>query len=153
MFKKKTTMVAVVAMITLLTVIAGCGGGGGKRVTGLSPDGVVKTFVNAAKAGKLNEAGLYVSPTSASDPKAIAEFISGDDLKELKKSNVAAVKVVAQSGDYAAVVVTLQQENTFNVTVKPVGLERIKGEWYIVAFDQIYQNAKYGVLAQLLRSI
>jgi len=152
MFKKKTTMVAVAAMITLLFVIAGCGGSG-KRITGLSPEGVVKTFVNAATAGKMNEAGLYVSPSTASDPKAIAEFISGNDLKELKKSNIAAVKVVAQSGNFAAVVVTLQQENTFNITVKPVGLERIDDEWYIVAFDQIYQNAKYGVLAQLLRSI
>jgi len=153
MFKKKTTMVAVVAMVTLLALLAGCGGGGGKRITGLSPDGVVKTFVNAAKVGKLNEASLYVSPTSASDPKAIAEFITGDGLGELKTANLAAVKVVAQSGNYAAVVATLQQENTFKITVKPVGLERIDGEWYIVAFDQIYQNAKYGVLAQLMRGI
>ena len=74
-------------------------------------------------------------------------------LGDLKDTNVAAVKVVAQAGNYAAVVVTLQQENTFKITVKPVGLEKISGEWYIVDNNQIYQSAKYSILAELLKKI
>lgn len=146
---------ALLVMIALLALLAGCGGGSGvQRIAGLSPDGVVKTFVTAVKADKLDEASLYVSPVSKSDPKTVAAFLSGTDgLGDLKTNNIAALKVLAQSGDYAAVVLTLQQENTFKLTVKPVGLERINGEWYIVDLNQIYQNAKYSVLAELLKRI
>ena len=157
MFLKKRTVTIMVAMVIMTALLAGCGGGGGatvQRVAGLGPDGVVKAFVAAAKADKLDEAGLYVSPTTKSDPRAIAGFLSGTNgLGDLKTANVAAVKVVGQSGDYAAVVLTLQQENTFKITVKPVGLERIKGEWYIVDVNQVYQNSKYSVLAELLKKI
>lgn len=156
MFFKKRTVTLMMAMVIMTALLAGCGGGGGsvQRVAGFSPDGVVKAFVAAAKADKLDEAGLYVSPTTKSDPRAIAGFLSGTNgLGDLKTANVAAVKVVGQSGDYAAVVLTLQQENTFKITVKPVGLERIKGEWYIVDVNQVYQNSKYSVLAELLKKI
>ena len=155
MIRSRQHILAAALAVILLALVAGCGGGDGmQRLTGLSPEGVVKTFVNAAKADKLGEAGLYVSPSTAGNPAAVTNFLSGTGgLTDLKKANIAAVKVVAQSGDYAAVLLTLQQENTFNLTFKPVGLERINGEWYIVDVNQIYQNAKYSVLAELLKRI
>jgi hypothetical protein len=39
------------------------------------------------------------------------------------------------------------------VTIKPVGLEKVNGEWYIVDFDQIYNDTKYKVLQQLMANI
>lgn len=154
MFQRKNALVAALTLFLITVLLAGCGGGGAQRILGLSPEGVVKTFITAAKADKLNEAALYVSPTSRNDVKAVTAFLSGQSgLGDIKTANILASKLVAQSGNYAVVVVTLQQENSFNINVKPVGLEKIDGEWYIVDFDSIYQNAKYSVLAQLLRSI
>lgn len=150
-YKQILTVVAVIVALTVLLV--GCGGGSGaQRIAGLSPEGVVKAFVTAAKGDKLAEAGLYVSQATKTDPKTVSAFLA-NGLGDLKDTNVAAVKVVAQAGNYAAVVVTLQQENTFKITVKPVGLEKISGEWYIVDNNQIYQSAKYSILAELLKKI
>lgn len=152
--KKYKQILTVLAVIVALTVmLTGCGGGSdAQRIAGLSPEGVVKAFVTAAKTDKLAEASLYVSQATKTDPKTVSEFLA-NGLGGLKDTNVAAVKIVAQSGNYAAVVVTLQQENTFKITIKPVGLEKINGEWYIVDNNQIYQSAKYSILAELLKKI
>ena len=153
MLLKKRSFLLLIVFAALLTLLAGCGGGSGvQRIAGLSPDGVVKAFVSAAKTNQLAEASLYVSQVTKTDPKAVSDFLA-NGLGDLKDANVAAIKVIAQSGDYAAVMVTLQQENTFKISVKPVGLERISGEWYIVDANQIYQNAKYSILAELLKKI
>ena len=77
-------------MIALVLVsVIGCGSGTKlKRVTGLAPEAVVKTFFNAAKNGKLNEAGLYVSPTSKSDIKTVLKYVTGTSINEIKNSNL-----------------------------------------------------------------
>ncbi|MEG6586890.1 hypothetical protein [Dendrosporobacter sp. 1207_IL3150] len=155
MVKKSFKTLAVVSLLLIVVLVAGCGGGGSgaKRISGLSPDGVVKTFFNAAKSNNLNEAKLYVSPVSSGDVKTAIKFMTGSGLTEIQKSNLASIKLAKQQGDFAVVVATLQEENSFRFTVKPIGLEKIDGEWYIVDFEQIYQNAKYKVLQQLLANI
>lgn len=151
--KKSLKTVAVVCLLLIVVLVAGCGGGSGaKRITGLSPDGVVKTFFDAAKNNKMNDAGAYISPTSAGDAKTVVKFMTGD-LDQIKKSNLISAKLAGQQGDYAVVATTLQEQDSFKFTVKPVGLEKINGEWYIVDFDQIYRDAKYKVLQQLLANI
>jgi hypothetical protein len=157
MKKTKLTLVAVIGLIVLALLAAGCGGGGAgvQRIAGLTADGVVKTFFDSAKNGRLNEAALYVSPDSANDPHTVLKYLTGQSgLDELKNSNLLSIKKVAEQGDYSVVVATLQPEqNNLNITVKPIGLEKINGEWYIVDFDKIYQDAKYKVLQQLLSKI
>ncbi|HML31654.1 MULTISPECIES: DUF4878 domain-containing protein [Sporomusa] len=148
--------VILVAMLMLaLLVAAGCGGGSGvQRQSGLSPEAVIQNFFDAAKDNQMKEAALYVSPTSASDTKTVLKYVTGESSSTIKNSNLLSVKKVAQQGDYAAAVVTLQAEqNSMNVSVKPVGLEKIDGEWYIVDYDQALREAKYKVLAQLLSRI
>lgn len=153
MQKGKSKVLLVVAMLLVLALTAGCGGGSSaQRPSGLAPDTVVKSFFDAAKANKLNEAALYVSPDSVNDTKVVIKYVTGQTvLNELRNSNLLSVKKVAQQGDYAVVLATLQTEaNSFKVSVKPVGLTRINDEWYIVEFDKIFQDAKYKVLQQLI---
>ena len=152
----RNKLILVAMLIMSLLVVAGCGGGGSdlKRQTGLSPEQVVHTFFNAAKDSRLNEATLYVSPVSAGNTSTVVKFVTGQDSKTVKNSNLLAVKKVAQQGDYAVVMATLQQtQNSASISFKPVGLERINGEWYIIDTDSIYSNLKYQVLAQLLKGL
>ncbi|HMM19776.1 MAG TPA: hypothetical protein PKA10_03480 [Selenomonadales bacterium] len=157
MTKKIFKTTVIIGILALALVAAGCGGGGGgvQRISGLPADGVVKAFYDSAKADRLKEAALYVSPASTSNPGTVIKYLTGQNgLKELKASNLLSLREVAQQGNYAAVVATLQTEqNSMKVTVKPVGLEKIDGEWYIVDFDKIYADAKYSVLQRLLSDI
>lgn len=155
----KNSMKSLLAMSLLMValLIAGCGGGSGpgvQRIAGLTTEATVKTFFDAAKNGRMNEAALYVSSASKSDPQTVLKFMTGQTgVEQIKNSNIFSIKQVAQQGNYAAVIVTMQEQNTFKMTIKPVGLEKINGEWYIVDFDQIYTDAKYKVLQQLLANI
>lgn len=156
MTKQTLKTLLAVGILILAFVAAGCGGGSGlHRATGLSADGVVRTFFDAAKAGRLDEAALYVSPTTVSDPTVMVKYFTGQSgLDSLKNANLLSLKKVAEQGNYAAVVATLQpQQGSLNVVVKPVGLEKIDGEWYIVDFSKIYSDAKYAILQQLLSRI
>ncbi|MEN6412380.1 MAG: hypothetical protein ABFC84_06380 [Veillonellales bacterium] len=155
MFKNRLKSVAAVSLLLLVLITAGCGGGSGlQRIAGLSPENVVKTFFNAARDGRFNEAGLYVSAASKSDAQTVMKFITGQSgLEQFKNSNLLSVKQVAQQGDYTVMVATLQDQNSFKITVKPVALEKVDGEWYIVDTNQIYQDAKYKILQQLLANI
>lgn len=156
---KKTwkTLLAVSMLLVILVAAAGCGGSGSSatRVLGLNADGVVKTFFEAAKAGKINEAALYVSPDSRSNSETVKNFLTGDlGLDQIKEANLLSVKKVAEKGDYAVVLATMQdKQGSMRVTVKPVGLIKVSGEWYIVDADQIYTDAKYKILQQLLANI
>jgi hypothetical protein len=154
MRKIKLSLLAI-GLVAILLIAAGCGGGSdAKRISGLSTEGTVKTFFDAAKAGKMNEAGLYVSPTSKANNQTVLKFITGQDAKQIKKANLLSVKPVSQKGNYAVVLATLQnQQDSMDLTVKPVGLEKIDGEWYIVDADQIYNDAKYNLLQQLMEHI
>ena len=150
---KNKLILAALLVITLL-VTAGCGGSDVTRQPGLSPEQVIHSFFDAAKGNRMNEAALYVSPTSASDTKTVLKFVTGQSSTTIKTSNLLSVKLVAQQGNYAAAVATLQQEqNSLNLIIKPVGLEKIDDEWYIVDYDQALREAKYKVLAQLLTHI
>ncbi|SEP17133.1 hypothetical protein [Propionispora vibrioides] len=152
----KARALAVCALVLFMFALAGCGGGSSnlKRESGLSATGVVDTFYSLAKANKIDEAGLYVSSSSKSSAQAVKQFISDNgDLSQIKKSNLLSIKQAAAQGNYAVVVATLQEQGTLRITVKPVGLEKVNGEWYIVDFNQIYQNAKYQVLQQLLENV
>lgn len=155
MKNKKVTALAFVALL-LMFIISGCGGGSkAQRPAGLDTDAVVKSFFEAAKANKMNEASLYISQDSLSDTKAVLKYVTGQSgVNELKNSNLLSVKKVAQQGDYAVVLATLQAEtNTTKISVKPVGLTRVNNEWYIVDMDKILSDVKYKVLQQLLSNI
>ncbi len=151
--RNKFILVALLSLVLLVT--AGCGGGSDlTRQTGLSPEEVVHTFFTAAKGNHMNEAALYVSPSSVSDTKTVLKFVTGQSSSSIKNANLLSVTKVAQQGNYAATLATLQQEqNSMGIVIKPVGLEKIDGEWYIVDYDQAFRDAKYKVLAQLLSSI
>jgi ABC-type glycerol-3-phosphate transport system substrate-binding protein len=154
MFKRNIRVLLAVSMLVLVILVAGCGGSGGKRVPGLSATETVTTFFDAAKNNRMSEASLYVSSASKNDPKTVLKFMTGQSgIQEIKNANIASIKQVAQQGNYTAVIVTIQEQNSFKMSVKPVGLEKINGEWYIVDFDQIYNDAKYKVLLQLLSNI
>jgi hypothetical protein len=155
MFKRNIRVVLAVSMLLLLIVVAGCGGSsGGKRVSGLSATETVTTFFNAAKNNHMAEAGLYVSSASKNDSKTVLKFMTGQSgIQDIKNANIVSIQQVAQQDNYSAVVVTIQEQNSFKMSVKPVGLEKIDGEWYIVDFDQIYHDAKYKILLQLLSNI
>lgn len=155
MFKNRMKSMAAISLLLLVLIVGGCGGGAGlQRIAGLSPEGVVKTFFNAARDGKLNEAGLYVSAASKSDAQTVMKFITGQSgLEQFKNSNLLSVKQVAQQGDYTVMVTTLQDQDSFKMTVKPVALEKVAGEWYIVDTNQIYQDAKYKILQQLMANL
>ena len=156
MFKNSMKKLLAVSLLMVALVIAGCGGSGPgvQRIAGLTTEGTVKTFFDAAKSGRMNEAALYVSSASKSNPQTVLKFMTGQTgVEQIKNSNIFSIKQVTQQGNYAAVIVTMQEQNTFKMTIKPVGLEKINGEWYIVDFDQIYADAKYKVLQQLLANI
>jgi hypothetical protein len=155
MMKRNVKVLCAMGLVLIVLLAAGCGGSGLQRIPGLTADGVVKTFFDAAKAGNLNEASLYISPNTVSNPQVVLKYLTGQtELDQIKNSNLLSIKVVAQQGDFAVVVATLQpQQNNLGITVKPVGLERLNGEWYIVDLNQIYQDAKYRVLQQLLSNI
>lgn len=149
--KKFTKITALVVMLVLVGLLAGCGGGSAaKRITGLAPAAVVETFFNLVKSSSTNDATAYVSPASRSDVKAVMNLSS---LSEIKNSNLLSAKVVAQQGNYAVVSATMQAKDSFKISVKPVGLEKIDGEWYLVDFDSIANNAKYQVLQGLMSKI
>lgn len=157
MFNNSMKKLLAVSLLLVGLLIAGCGGGsdsGVQRVAGLTSEATVKTFFDAAKNNRMNEAALYVSTASKSNVQTVMKFMTGQTgVEQIKNSNILAVKQVAQQGNYAAVVVTMQEQNSFKMTIKPVGLEKVNGEWYIIDFDQIYSNTKYKVLQQLLANI
>ena len=97
---------------------------------------------------------MYVSPASKNDPQTVLKYLTGQsELDLIKNSNLIAAKQVAAQGNYAVVLVTLQEQNTFKVVIRPLGLEKINGEWYIVDFNQIYNDTKYNILQSLLQNI
>lgn len=149
----KTLLAISLLMVVLLT--AGCDSGAdAQRVPGLTSDAVVKTFYDAAKNNRMSEAGLYVSASSKSDPKTVLKFMTGQSgVDQIKNSNILSVNQVTQQDSYAVVAVTMQEQSSLKITIKPVGLEKIGGEWYIVDLDQVYADAKYNVLLQLLGNI
>lgn len=156
MFKNSMKSLFVLSGLLLVLLIAGCGGSesGVQRIAGLTTVDTVKTFFDAAKNNRMNEAGLYVSAASKNNPQAVLKFMTGQTgMEQIKNSNILSIKQITEKGDYAVVVVTIQEANSFNMTIKPVGLEKVNGEWYIIDFDQIYTDAKYKVLQQLLSNI
>ena len=145
MSKFKLHIATVVMVLVSIFALAGCGGGAGApRINGLAPDGVVKTVFNEVQANQMNDAKEYLAPNTSGDNSSI---------QAMKNSNLVSVKTVANQGDYAVVVATMVQQNTTNFSVKPVGLEKINGEWYILDVNNIYNNAKYSVLQKLLGNL
>lgn len=156
MFKRNVRILLAASLLLIIALVAGCGGdsSGLQRVPGLSPTETVTTFFDAAKNNRMAEASLYVSAASKSDPNTVVKFMTGQsELTQIKTSNIMSIKQVAQQGNYAALLVTTQEQNTFKINMKPVGLEKVNGEWYIIDFDQIYRDAKYKVLQQLLANL
>ncbi len=155
MLKRAINSLLAFTLLSLVVLAAGCGDSSNlQRITGLGPDAVVRTFFNAAKTDKMNEAGLYVSPTSKGDTQTVLKFMTGQSgLDQIKNSNLISVQQVASKGDFAVVLATLQMQNTLNLSVKPVGLEKVNGEWYIIDTNQALTDAKYQILQQLLSSI
>lgn len=153
MLRKMVKLLMMVSFVVLAIAIAGCGGGqGAHRIAGLTPDNVVKTFFDAAKNNNLNEAALYVSQTSKNDPQTVLKYVTGQsDVQQLKNANLILAKQVAVQGDYAVVAATLEKSGSYQI--KAIGLERVAGEWYIVDFNQILNNAKYDILRTLLSKI
>lgn len=152
----RNKFILAAVLITVLIVTAGCGGGGTavKRQAGLSPEEVVHSFFAAAKGNRMNEAALYVSPASISDTQTVLKFVTGQSSTTIKNANLLSVKKVVQQGNYAATIATLQQgQDSVSIVIKPVGLEKVNGEWYIVDYDQAFRDAKYQVLAQLLKGL
>lgn len=143
MSKVKLNLTVVLLLLMSIFLIAGCGGGGGgatPRIMGLAPEGVVKTVFDHVKADRMNDAKEYLAPNAAGDKTVI---------QEMRNSNLLFVKTLAQQGDYAVVVATLQPP-TGNLSVKPVGLEKINGEWCILDTNNIYNDVKYIILQKLL---
>ena len=156
MFKNNMKSLLAMSLLLVVLLIAGCGGSGSglQRIAGLTPEGTVKTFFDAAKNNRMEEASLYVSAASKNNIQTVLKFMTGQTgIEQIKNSNIVSNKEIAQQSNYAAVVVTVQEQNSFKMTIKPVGLEKVNGEWYIIDFDQIYTDAKYKVLQQLLANI
>ena len=158
MFKTTMKSLLVISSLLMVFLIAGCGGSdsstGAQRLVGLSTEDTVKTFFDAAKNNRMSEASLYVSAASKSNAQTVMNFMTGQNgMEQIKNSNILSIKQIAAQGNYAALVVTIQEANSFKMTIKPVGLEKVNGEWYIIDFDQIYADAKYKVLQQLLSNL
>lgn len=141
----------------LAGLIAGCGGGGSnvQRITGLTPEKVVATFHDRVKSQQYEEAALYVSPTSLAAIKGISNFLKDDlGLSDALNSNLLSVKLMGETGDFAAILATFQDGvNSTKISVKAIGLEKINGEWYIVDSNTILQNAKYKLLQDLINNV
>ncbi len=155
MFKRNIKILLAASMLVLVVLIAGCGGSSdAKRTPGLSATETVNTFFDAAKNNRMSEASLYVSAASKSDSRTVLKFMKGQSgIEQIKNANIVSIRQVAQQGNYSALVVTIQEQNSLKMSIKPIGLEKVNGEWYIVDFDQIYNDAKYKVLQQLLANI
>jgi len=145
MSKFKLHITTVVMVLVSIFALAGCGdSAGAPRINGLAPDAVVRTVFNEVQTNHLSDAKEYLAPNTTGDNSSI---------QAMKNSNLISVKTLANQGDYAVVVATMQQQNSTNFSVKPVGLEKINGEWYILDLNNIYNNAKYSVLQKLLGNI
>jgi hypothetical protein len=155
MFKRNVRILLAASMLVLVVLVAGCGGSSDvQRIPGLSATETVTTFFDAAKNNRMSEAGLYVSAASKSDSRTVLKFMTGQSgIEQIKNANIVSIKQVAQQGNYAAIVATIQEQNSLKMSIKPIGLEKVNGEWYIIDFDQIYNDAKYKVLQQLLANI
>lgn len=157
MFKNSMKILLATSILMVMLLIAGCGGSsnsGIQRLTGLNTVDTVKTFFDAAKNNRMDEASLYVSAASTTNPQTVLKFMTGQSgMDQIKNSNIVSIKQITQQGNYAVVVVTIQEVNSFKMTIKPIGLEKVNNEWYIIAFDQIYADAKYKVLQQLLSNL
>jgi len=147
MFNRSMKGLLAISLLLMLLVVAGCGGSSPsiQRIMGLTAEETVQTFFDATKNNRIKEAALYVS--------AVSQTTAQTEVAQIKKSNLLSVKQVAEQGNYAVVIATMQEQNTFKMTVKPVGLEKVNGEWYIIDLDQIYIDAKYKVLQQLLANL
>ena len=86
-------------------------------------------------------------------PKANDGENGSEIIADLKGQKLIHVKEAASQGNYCVVVATLQGQDSFAVKVKPVGLEKINGEWYLVDINKIYQSAKYELLLKMLFSL
>jgi len=144
-------------LILLAGIMAGCGGNGTTlhRVKGLAPEKVVSTFYERAKSQELEEAALYIAPTSLTAISGVGGFLKNDlGLSDVLSSNLLMAKPIAEQGGFAVVLATLQDGlNSTRITVKAVGLEKIDGEWYIVDTNTAYRDAKYKALVSLLENI
>jgi len=158
MFRNSMKLLLVIGALVGVMLVSGCGGSdsgtGVQRIAGLNTEDTVKTFFDAAKNNRMNEAGLYVSAASKTNAQTVLKFMTGQSgMDQIKNSNILSIKQLTQQGNYAVVVATIQEANSFKMTIKPIGLEKVNGEWYIIDFDQVYADAKYKVLQQLLSNI
>jgi len=145
MSKLKLRLTTIVMVLVSMFLLAGCdGGAGAPRITGLAPEAVVKTVFNEVQADHMNDAKEYLAPNTTGD---------NDSLRTMRDSNLINAKTVANQGGFAVVMATVMQQNTNNISVKPVGLEKINGEWCILDVNNIYNNTKYAVLAKLLGNL
>lgn len=145
MSKFKLHITTVVMVLVSLFALAGCGdSAGAPRITGLSPEGVVRTVFNEVQQNHLSDAKEYLAPNTKGDNASV---------QAMKNSNLISAKTVANQGGYAVVVATLQQKDNTNFFIKPVGLEKINGEWCILDVNNIYNNAKYALLQTLLSNL
>jgi hypothetical protein len=149
---RKFSLLSALVVVTFF-LLAGCSGPVAQRVPDLAPDAVVKTVYDAAKNNRLTEAALYISPESLADSSPYSALTGQNDVTSLKNTNLLSLNQVTQQGTYAVVVATLQQQDSLAIQVRPVGLEKVGGEWYIVDMSKIYKEAKYQLLAQMLLSI
>jgi len=145
MSKFKLHITTVLMVLVSIFALAGCGdSAGAPRITGLSPDGVVTTVFNEVQANHINNAKEYLAPNTSGDKASV---------QAMKNSNLISARTVANQDGYAVVIATLQQKDNSNFSIKPVGLEKINGEWCILDVSNIYNNAKYALLQQLLRNL
>ena len=150
----KHKLLAVAVLLLVLAFTAGCGSSSFVREANLSPEAVVQKFFTAAQNNRMNEAAAYVSPTAAGDTQTVFRFVTGQSGTAIKNANLLSVRLIAQQNNFAIALATLQPEqNSLNLDVKPVGLEKIDGEWYLVDYDQVFREAKYQLLAQLFKAL
>lgn len=145
MSKLKLRITTVVMVLVSMFALAGCdGGAGAPRITGLAPEAVVRTVFNEVQAGQMNDAKEYLAPNATGDNAS---------LQTMRNSNLINAKTVANQAGFAVVMATVMQQNTSNISIKPIGLEKINGEWCILDVSNIYNNTKYAVLQRLLGGI